>query len=308
MEYQEFKKCVVDSLEKELQGAGKIEIHRVQKNNRKELDGLMVLREGCSVAPALYLNEYYDDYQKGCTLGSIVGEITDFYKYGKDDTKGIDMDFYRDYEKVKEHVMFRVINYEKNRELLEKVPYIHVMDLAMVFYCKYNHSRLGNIMILIYNSHLQMWKVEAVDLYEDAMENTPKKLPVELRTMAEIMRESIMGEELELTEKELENFPMDESIYVLTNYLRQYGAAAMFYPNVLNRFSMAVGGDFYIIPSSVHEVLLLPARDYKQEHLQQMVVQVNETQVAPEEVLSNSVYRYSKKLKKILYQSQITKV
>lgn len=301
MEYQEFKKCVVDSLEKELHGTGKVEIHRVTKNNRKELDGLMVLREGCSVAPALYLDEYFEDYQNGCSLGSIVGEITDFYRYGKDDTRGIDMDFYRDYEKVKDNVMFKLIHYEKNRELLEKVPYIHVLDLAAVFYCKYDHPMLGNIMILIYNSHLQMWGAEAADLYEASMVNTPKKLPVEIISMGDIMRQGILSEELDLTEQELAIFPMDSNIYVLTNYLRQFGAAAMLYPNVLQRFSMAVGGDFYIIPSSIHEVLLLPAKDYSQELLKQMVVQVNKTQVAPEEVLSDSVYRYSKKLKKILY-------
>lgn len=301
MEYKEFKKCVVDSLEKELQGTGKIEIHPVQRNNQKVLDGLMVLREGCSVAPALYLNEYFEDYQKGGSLGSIVGEITDFYKYGKDNTEGIDMDFYKNYDKVKEYVMFKLINYEKNRELLEKVPYLHMLDLAMVFYCKYNHPMLGNIMILVYDSHLQMWEVEAADLYEIAMENTPRKLPVEIKSMGDVMRESIIKEELELSEQEMDCLPMDESIYVLTNYLRQFGAAAMFYPNVLNRFSLAIGGDFYIIPSSVHEVLLLPAKDYKQELLKQMVVSINETQVPTEDVLSNSVYRYSKKQKKILY-------
>lgn len=301
MEYQEFKDCIVDSLEKELGEQGKIEVHKVQKNNRKELDGLMVLREGCSVAPALYLNEYYEDYQKGCTLNSIVGEITDFYKYGRDNTSGISMDFYKDYASVREHILYRLINYEKNKELLEKLPHIHVLDLAMVFYCKYEHPQLGNIMILIYNSHLPLWNVDAAQLYDVAMENTPAKLPVELRSMADIMRESMLSEEMDLNEQDLSQLPGEEAIYVLTNSIRQYGAAAMLYPNVLHRFAMALGGDFFIIPSSVHEVLLIPVRDYQQELLKEIVIQVNETQVAPDEVLADSVYRYSKKLKKILY-------
>ena len=100
MEYEEFKKCVVESVKKELCGKEKIEIHSMMKNNSKKLDGLMVFREGSSVAPALYLNDYFEEYREGSSLGSIVGEITDFYKYEKDKADTVDMEFFKSYEKA----------------------------------------------------------------------------------------------------------------------------------------------------------------------------------------------------------------
>ena len=120
--------------------------------------------------------------------------------------------------------------------------------------------------------------------------------------MNEIIGEMLLQDAAELERKDIANVRVDDNMYVLTNYLRQYGAACMFYQGVLSKFAMTVGTDFYILPSSVHEVILLPVRkDYTKEKLQEMVRQVNRTQVAEEDVLSDNIYLYSKKMRKILF-------
>ncbi len=302
MEYEEFKNCVVESVKKELSSKEKIEIHSMMKNNSKKMDGLMVFREGSTIAPALYLNEYFEEYQKGEPIGSIVGEITDFYKYEKDKADTIDIEFFKDYDQIREHIFFKLINYDRNREQLAKIPHIRTLDLAIVFYCRLRHDTMGDIMIQIYNSHMQMWKAGLDDLYEVAMKNSQKKLPIELKSMNEVIRETLLQDAAEIEREDVHQVCVDDNMYVLTNYLRQYGAACMLYPTVLSKFAMTIGSDFYIIPSSVHEVILLPARkDYTKEKLEEMVRQVNKTHVAQEDVLSDSVYIFSKKIKKIIF-------
>lgn len=302
MEYQEFKDCVVDALKKELQQNDQIEIHSIMKNNARKLDGLMVLREGTSIAPALYLNRYYEEYQKGSTLGSIVGEITDFYKVGRELGEGLDLDFYQDFSKVRDHIFFKLIHYETNKELLAQIPHIRTMDLAVTFYLRMEHEMLGNILIQIYNSHLKMWEKTTAQLYEIAMKNSPAQLPVELRSMREIVEEMIPEDPSEISREDRSLPQIDNELFVLTNYVRQFGAACILYPGVLSKFAMTIGNDFYLLPSSVHEMILVPARpQYCKEELVQMVQSVNATQLEPEEVLSDSVYFYSKRLRKIIY-------
>lgn len=302
LEYEEFKSCVVDSVQKELRGQEKVEVHRVQRNNNRQLDGLMVMREGSSIAPALYLNEYYKEYINGCPLGSIVGEITDFYRSGKDNTRGIDIEFYQNYQDVRPHIFPKLINYEKNSAFLEQVPYVRFLDLAVTFYCRVAHERLGNLVIQIYHSHAALWNVGVDELYAEAMKNSQRKLPLELKSMNDLMGELIEGDIDSLEDINIDVTLVDDHMYVLTNYLRHLGAAVILYPGVLSRFGMAVGCDFYILPSSVHEVILLPAKlCYEKSRLQELVAHVNRTQVAAEDYLSDTVYLYSRKLRKILY-------
>lgn len=302
MEYEEFKSCVVNSVQKELHGREKVEVHRVLRNNNRQLDGLMVMREGSSIAPALYLNEYYSEYKNGCPLGSIVGEITDFYRSGKDNTKGIDIGFYKNYPDVRSHIFPKLINYERNSAFLEQVPYVRFLDLAVTFYCRIEDERLGNLVIQVYHSHTALWNVSVDELYAEALKNSQKKLPLELKSMNDLMGELMAGNIDSLDDTDIDVTLVDDQMYVLTNFLRHFGAAVILYPGVLSRFGMAVGCDFYILPSSVHEVILLPAKScYEKNRLQELVAHVNRTQVAAEDYLSDTVYLYSRKLRKILY-------
>ncbi len=302
MEYEEFKDRVLESVQKELQKDDQIEIHKILRNNGSRLDGLTVLREGNTIAPALYLNDYFEEYEKGCPLGTIVGEITDFYKYGEDRIDPVNMDFYKEFDQVKDHLYGRLVHFERNRENLSDIPHIRIMDLAIVFYCKLRHETLGEIQIQVCNSHLDLWQIQTADLYRIAMSNTREKLPVELKPMNQILREMAREDPSDLTREEMEQVRVDSHMYVLTNYLRRYGAICMLYPGVLSRFAMTVGADLYILPSSVHEVILLPAKEaYEKEKLREVVRQVNETQVAAEDILSDTVYLFSRKMKKILF-------
>ena len=81
------------------------------------------------------------------------------------------------------------------------------------------------------------------------------------------------------------------TMLVLTNNVQLNGAAALFYPGVMDQAAERLGGDFIVLPSSTHEVIMIPAdgmTDFRS--LEQMVKDINRSQVAPEERLSDHVY------------------
>ena len=84
-------------------------------------------------------------------------------------------------------------------------------------------------------------------------------------------------------------------MYVLSNQEKLYGAACMLYPEVLSAFGEICGRDFYVLPSSIHEVLLVFAEEGKEKELKEIVTDMNRNHVAPEEVLSDSIYHYNTK-------------
>ena len=146
-----------------------------------------------------------------------------------------------------------------------------------------------------FNVHLRLWDVTKEDLYRAAEENTQKLMPYEIRSMAEVLRE-IMDD----YEEEMEQFSDSVPMYVLSNRNKVEGAACMLYPDLLRDFSDKEGSSFYIIPSSIHELLLLPVEDDSDSaEIKGMIKEVNDTQVSEEEILSYSLYYYDSKEGKI---------
>ena len=227
-----------------------------------------------------------------------------------------------DYECVKARIMCKLISFEKNTELLKEVPHKRYLDLAVVFYCMLIHDEIGSGTILIHQNHLEMWGVTVDDLYQAAECNTRKLLGYQIRGLEEMMREMLVanlknelcqcGDEntecpsdedlsefvLDLTrEAEQERIPM----YVLSNKKQINGASCMLFSDVLSDFADQVKLDFFIIPSSIHELILVPTGE-QNEHSKftQMVREVNATQLETEEILADHVYYYSREKNEIL--------
>jgi len=157
--------------------------------------------------------------------------------------------------------------------------------------------------IRITNEHRKQWKVQLKELHELAADNTKRLFPVSIRSMEEVIRSMLMdemsGKEEELSVEMnlfVENSTNAEHrMYILTNEKGINGASCLLYPNVLSEFAERFQSDFYLFPSSIHEVILVPAQDQKSSReYAEMVHEINATQVAKEEVLSDRVYFYSR--------------
>lgn len=314
MEYTEFIEILKEEIVKELGDDLRVSLHSVIKNNSVELQGLSIVEKDMNISPTIYINDYFKEYKNGRKLKSIVQEIIKIYEDNRI-SKPIDIKFFTEFTKVKEKIVFKLINYEKNHTLLQEIPYIQFLDLAIVFYCLVSSNEMGNATILVHNNHMDMWKTDINELYSISQQNTPRILGCQIRDMDEIMRE-ILYEDLSkgISENDemrelltpLLKTPLGESnrnaipMFVLSNKSKINGASCLLYHKVLEEFSNRIQRDFYILPSSVHEVIFVPAdENYSKNQLVEMVKEVNMTQVQEEEILSDAVYYYSQKEGKV---------
>ena len=84
-----------------------------------------------------------------------------------------------------------------------------------------------------------------------------------------------------------------EKMYILSNHMRSYGAAALIYPEQLRKIAEEVGENYYVLPSSVHETIIVAESESPdKEELCSLIKEINETQVEAEEVLSDHAYYY----------------
>ena len=205
---------------------------------------------------------------------------------------------------LKDRIIFRLINTEKNKDLLLDVPHKKFLDLSLVFAVLVEADNDGTAVMLIKDLHMRQWKVTKEQLWDAAKENTKRLLPAECfgmnfavyellsrSTPGEHERENLLRrtwhihEELELPEK--------DKMYVLSNKLKNYGAACIAYPYILDMLAGVLKENFYVLPSSVHEVIIVPeSSQIRQSELERMVREINETQVPEEEILSNHAYFY----------------
>lgn len=299
MDFKEFSQKVVNSVTTCLGDDVRAEIKNVRKNNDVKLHGLIISKAESCVSPTIYLDGFFRDYKQGKRLGDIVYEIVDIYEKNKV-SSNINLDFFLDYEAVKGRIFIKVIHYEKNKEMLGEVPHIHFMDLAMVCYYAYMNDFLGNGSIQIETSHLDRWGIPEEELFHTARDNTQKKLGAEIKGMDEILFEMLTenGEEIDRMELEsmLQRTENEVPMYIMTLKGRYFGAACICYEEMLAAFGKQCGKNFYILPSSIHELILVPdSGREKPEALRRMVREVNAGHVAPEERLSDNVYYFDLK-------------
>lgn len=286
MDFNVFTENIVDLVSKRMGKAYEIRVTKVTKNNDVELTGIVVMAKSDNISPTIYLEGIYQEYLEGAAIAALVNKIISIYEDQMRDIN-LDMEFFRDFEKVKSRIFYKLINFDKNRRLLEDVPYFKWHDLAIVFYYAMEEELVGKASITIHTNHMTMWGQSVDSLYRTAQQNMREGMPELLLSMRELLVE-MTGIALE----EEDEIPM----YVLTNREKIFGAAALLYSKELKLLAERMGCDLLILPSSIHEVLLIQDDHRKgYDFYVKMVDEVNRTQVEPEEVLSYRLYRYSRK-------------
>ena len=205
------------------------------------------------------------------------------------------------YEEAKWRILPRFICPRRNRKLLAEVPHMYWLDLAVVFYLLVGREAGTMTTLLLRQSHLEEWKVQTKDFQNLAFLNAAFLLPARCTAMGQVLKD-LEGESRRRPQRgsrEKESFPAfldeEESLYVLTNPMRNLGAACIAYPGMLGRLGKLFGEDYYVLPSSIHEVLLVPAsKSPGKEALGRMIREINGSQVRPQEVLGGHAYYYDR--------------
>lgn len=264
-----------------------VQYKEVEKLNGAKHYGLIILEPGNNVAPTLYLEPFFDMYLHTKNWKGTVDRIIRAYQ-ADSFPKRLDMGWFKDFEKVRELIFYKLVNFEANTVLLADIPYTRYLDLAIIYYVRYENDEIGDGSILIHNSHLEMWGCTTQDLASLAEKNTPQLCPIAVSTMENILQECMADTE-ELPPFEEAPVPM----HVMTNEERVNGAITILYPDALKNFADRIHADVVILPSSVHEVILLPLQEEEGfQELRNMVYEVNRSQLAREDFLSDNIYLY----------------
>ena len=306
MDYKEFLETVTQNLRHALGESCRIDVCPLQKNNGVTLDGIRLYQNGQLFVPTIYLNAYFDAYKNhAMNIEEILSDILGLYQNAMPPSR-LSPEFMSDFDSLKSRVMYRLIHTESNQELLKEVPSIRFLDLSVVFFLYIEENAVGQLTTPIRKEHLRQWKIGVSDLWKLARVNTPTAYPPVIQNMSETLNDlqnlhadtsdTIVSTEINRTtigepdETECETTP---PIYILTNSSGLYGAGCMLYPTVLEDLSDRLNQDLLILPSSIHEVLILPAdTPIGLRELQMMISTINQTEVLPEDRLSNQIYFY----------------
>ena len=261
----------------------------VQKINGVEQPVLRIRRKGNSVGIQIGIGDVCDRIRKGGNRREAEKELISRVEEGLKQIRSGETVLQTgqgilDYREARERLVYRLIQTRRNERLLQQIPHVPYLDLSLVFelYWKQEGQHCS---CLVYNSHLEQWGVTPEEVERQARENTPIRLPAVFDSLEQMLLPMMGG---------LRQEP--SGLSVLSNREGFHGAAAILYPGELKRAADQLQNDLVVLPSSIHEVLLLPddpGQDYGM--LTRLVQEINRNEVEQEEWLSDHPYRYLRK-------------
>lgn len=297
MNYESFKKVVAETfmsyLPERYQGM-EMRIIPVKKVNRV-CDGITLVnsnsKEKCNVSPTVYVNDMYASYFS-------TGE---FQEVLQDVAKSVDEAFTEaqqlvelKFEDAKNNIVFQVINTLQNEDLLKEVPHREFLDLSIVYRWILRVGKEGIQSSVVQNNLAEKLGMGEEQLFKYAMENTRRILPPIVRDINEVICSVITDSQSKNAMNQLiDMMPEADKLWIISNEVGVYGAAVMLYDAILDDLASRFSSDIYVLPSSVHECIVVSARILDPYKLAEVVSGINSEQVELEERLSNQVYHYS---------------
>lgn len=291
--YEKFLMLCSDTIKAMYPGAFETELCATLRNNDVEMKGILVKQQGEPLAPNFYLMEQFHAWlEDRVSLGEIAGEICCIYYDELEKNRKIAEELKFVWEEFKRHVYMRLVSRDRNCELLRNTPYDEYLDMAVSYYYVIEVSEDSRGILLITNEHLNLLGITKEELRVAARENTIKNSKPKISGMNEMLVS--LGKRLGIP------IPREYSqncMYILSNETGTYGAVCMMLSEALECFAQEIRSSFFILPSSVHEVLLVPDTGrMTAEIFSGMVKEVNATQIEDCEVLTDSVYYYDREI------------
>lgn len=304
MKIEEFATALAEKLEEKFEGRYIIQTGERKKWNQTVYKILQFVKvDNKKVSPCIYVNPYYRSFiDDNTTIDEIAGFIkTEFEQEclpKAEKLETLDVNEVMSWESVNDKIFPRLINKIFNAEYLETIPHKGFINLACIYHILVEETEKYSLTVIVNNNHMKLWGISSVDLiHKVAMENARNKTPAVLSPMSSIIAELIMGYE---PDAELEEVLLKESeephMYVYTNKSRKYGATALLYDlEQIKEFADQEGRDLLILPSSIHEVIIIPMLEHVAGEIEkylQIVKDVNREDMDPEEILADNVYIY----------------
>lgn len=254
------------------------------KNNGLELDGFSFKAEGQKLQPTVYANEFFYGVISPEEIERIAEKLVSLRRECRL-IRNESVEEILNYQKAKDNVHYRLVSSEQNQELLRRAPWLPWLDLAIMFHIRIPDSVVPNATALIHTGLMEHWGISIRELFMDAERN--------------MGAEYVIFKPIEELEADLE---VRSGMWVLSYRQLMYGAAAIVDLGVLKWCRQQLGEDFWVIPSSVHETIVVPQNcGATRNQLDQMLQEINAAKVRPEERLGEHVYFFNSEQGKLVY-------
>lgn len=279
MNFHEFTTQVISEMRRRFPGYD-IQVQEVPKLQGESYTSMAIHPSGGDIALTMDLEALFDRFRNDLYLGNPMKAIEREIKEAVAQMPQFDTEALTNYERMKEKLTLQLVPAAKNKDLLADIPHRNIEDMALVYRFDMGHNERTSSSILVTNKMLNAYGIPAAQLHDDALEAASHSCPATLRNMNEVIR-NMTGQ--------TDPSPM----WVASIENGQNGACVIQYPHFLDDAAETLGGSFYVLPSSIHEVLLL-ADDTSPSlsELENMVRTINQAEVAPEERLSDNVFHY----------------
>lgn len=276
------------------------------KNNGVVYHGINVTHEDSRVGVCIYLDSYLEQFREGREYTEIIRNILRRIVVCSRDEQEIlegTSECIENYDMAKKRIHCRLVNTNANREFLKGVPNIPFLDLSILFYVQVTDTGESSGNMTIRNEQLENWKVDKETLMKDAIRNGQVCTEEICSLLKSALEENGCKEELEaLTELKQACDETVPKMMVMTNPVRQYGAYGMLYTDKLLEIAEKVDKNLFILPSSIHDTILVQDMGVSEEKVREisaMVKEFNKSQLLREEILSNSVYYFDREIGKV---------
>ena len=294
---------ILDYMPEGYEGA-EVTVEEAVRANDLKLHELLIRKKGEYTAPGIFLESFYERYKDGLEMGEVLSILAGKYEKATESTWDLCMQDFSDFAVAKDRLCVAMLNKHLNTQYLKDAVYREVPGTDLVSVVRMQiaagQSKAG---ILVEKRLLEKWGLTEQELYDMAFENTVRQFKPSLVPMDEIILSSFGG----VKEPAIESDPMGtvfkawerwsddpmKGMFVLTNTANYNGATTLIYPGLLELIGEKAQSSFFILPSSTHELILLNEKEMDSaEKLQEMVMEINRKCVCPDEILSDEVYHY----------------
>ena len=244
------------------------------------------------ISQVIPLGNFFKEYTAGGSLPEICASITAAYKMIRLHEDSL-LESLLDYSTAEASICYRLANLSKIRKRSVPAPYIPFLNLAIAFYVPFTKDGWFTT-ITITDSLMQSWGIsDARKLFAVAHKNTCRYFPARMEPIANLLQDFPPEQDIP---DEAESLPL----FVISNNTRMHGAAVILYEGLLKVSANMFDDDLILLPSSIHEMLFLPASTCdRHEYLKEMVGHVNRTELDADDILSDNVYYYDKNTDKL---------
>lgn len=299
--YNEVEQGILQYLPEEYQGSSVSLMHTLKQND-VERTSISIRMPEEQIVPAIYLDPYFEEYENGKTMDGILKEISTVrINSMADSLRQFDYRAIMDYSFVQSRLQTRLYDTERNEKKLKELVHKNLGDFSAAYSIDMGGDANHSMAVMVRPELLQIWEITPEKLHEDSLMADFGRKPrlCSLFSMIECLPD---GEQAVNYLEQPELYMKDMPMLVLTNGSASFGASLIIHPDIQDKIAKCMGGDYYVLPSSVHEVIIVPADgsiEINTQELNDMVRQINETEVAPEEQLSDKVQFYDSS-KKVL--------